>query len=46
MAVNASDAWHSLKRGRLIEAAKRALDGRNLTSLKAVWENRKWIGGV
>ena len=46
VAVNASDAWHSLKRGRLIEAAKRALDGRNLTSLKAVWENRKWIGGV
>lgn len=46
VAVNASDAWHNLKRGRLLAAAKQVCDRRNLTSLKAVWENRKWIGGV
>jgi hypothetical protein len=27
-------------------AAKNIFDARNLTSLKAVWEARKWIGGV
>lgn len=46
VAINASDAWHDLKRGKLISVAKRVFDGRNLTSLKAVWEDRKWIGGV
>lgn len=46
VAVSASDAWHNLKRGRLVAAAKNVLDSRNLTSLKAVWEDRKWIGGV
>lgn len=46
VAVNASDAWHNLKRGKIIAAAKNVLDRRNITSLKAVWENRKWIGGV
>jgi MoaA/NifB/PqqE/SkfB family radical SAM enzyme len=46
IAVNASDAWHNVKRGKLIAAAKNVLDRRNLTSLRAVWEERKWIGGV
>ena len=46
VAVNASDAWHAMKRGRLLKAAKHVLDSRNLTSIKAVWEDRKWIGGV
>jgi MoaA/NifB/PqqE/SkfB family radical SAM enzyme len=46
IAVNASDAVHNLKKGRLISAAKNILDSRNLTSLKAVWEDRQWIGGV
>jgi MoaA/NifB/PqqE/SkfB family radical SAM enzyme len=46
VAVNASDAWHALRRGRLLTAAKHAFDPRNLTSLKAVWEDRRWIGGV
>jgi MoaA/NifB/PqqE/SkfB family radical SAM enzyme len=46
VAVNASDAWHDFKRGRLASAARRVLDPRNVTSLKAVWEGRKWIGGV
>jgi len=45
-AVSASDAWHNLKKGKLLSAAKNVLDSRNLTSLKAVWEDRKWIGGV
>ncbi len=46
VAVSASDAWHHLKRGRALAAAKSLLDRRNLTSLKAVWEDRKWIGKV
>ncbi len=46
VAINACDAWANLKRGRLLAAAKHVFDRRNLTSLKAVWEDRKWIGGV
>lgn len=46
VAINASDAWHDLKRGKLVSAAKHVFDRRNLTSLKAVWEDRKWIGKV
>ena len=46
VAINASDAFNNLKKGRLISAAKNVFDSRNLTSLKAVWEDRKWIGGV
>ncbi len=46
VAINASDAWQNLKRGRFIKAAKHVCDSRNLTSLKAVWEDRKWIGRV
>jgi MoaA/NifB/PqqE/SkfB family radical SAM enzyme len=46
VAVNASDAWHALKRGNVVKAAKHIFDSRNLTSIKAVWEDRKWIGGV
>ena len=46
VAINASDAWNNLKRGKVLAAARNALDSRNLTSLKAVWEDRKWIGGV
>jgi MoaA/NifB/PqqE/SkfB family radical SAM enzyme len=46
VAVNASDAWHNLKKGKLLSAAKKFMDPRNLTSLKAVWEDRKWIGKV
>src|ERR1035437_8859643 len=45
VAINASDAWHNLRRGKLIAAAKNVFDSRNLTSLKAVWEERKWITG-
>lgn len=46
VAVNASDAWRDLKKGRLLSAAGRVFDRRNVTSLKAVWEDRQWIGGV
>ena len=46
IAINASDAWSHLRRGRLLAAAKRICDPRNLTSLKAVWENRHWTSGL
>ena len=46
VAVNASDAWQSLRRGKVVKAAKHLLDPRNVTSLRAVWEERQWISGV
>ena len=46
VAINASDAWHALKKGDVGTAAMKLLDSKNVTSLKAVWEDRKWIGKV
>jgi MoaA/NifB/PqqE/SkfB family radical SAM enzyme len=46
VAISASDAFNNLKKGDLVAAAKNIFDSRNLTSIKAVWEDRKWIGGV
>ena len=46
VAISASDAWQNIKKGRLGAAARNVFDSRNLTSLKAVWEDRKWIGKV
>jgi MoaA/NifB/PqqE/SkfB family radical SAM enzyme len=46
VAISASDAFNNLKKGKLLSAAKNIFDSRNLTSLKAVWDDRKWIGGV
>jgi hypothetical protein len=46
VAINASDAWNKLKKGNLAGAAKHIFDRRNITSIKAVWEDRQWIGGV
>ncbi|MDB6022306.1 MAG: Radical domain protein, partial [Pedosphaera sp.] len=46
VAISASDAYQNLKRGKVIAAAKNVFDRRNLTSLKAVWDDRKWIGEV
>jgi len=46
IAVNASDAFHDLKRGKIWSATQRILDQRNWVSLNAVWEDRKWIGRV
>ncbi len=46
VAISASDAWQSLKKGNVMKAAKHIFDSRNLTSIKAVWEDRQWIGKV
>jgi len=46
VAINASDAYNNVKKGRLLAAARNVFDRRNLTSLKAVWDDRKWIGKV
>jgi len=46
IAINGSDAWNALKAGKLAKAARHIFDSRNLTSLKAVWEDRRWIRGV
>ena len=46
VAISASDAFNNLKRGKIAAAAKNIFDRRNATSLKAVWEDRKWIGKV
>jgi hypothetical protein len=46
MALTSSDACHNVKRGKLIAATKNIFDRRNVTSFKAVWEGRNWIGGV
>ncbi len=42
-AVAVSDSLRSLRAGRLGEAARRLFDGRNLESLRCVFEERKWI---
>lgn len=46
VAVSASDAWHDLRQGKIADAAKHVFDRRNWKSIKAVWEDRKYIGGV
>ncbi|MCF7669237.1 MAG: radical SAM protein [Verrucomicrobia bacterium] len=43
IAVNLSDTVHHLQKLRLRRALKSVFDTRNLTSLKAVWEQRDWI---
>lgn len=45
-AVSAHETWRHLKQGRLLAAARTVLDSRNLTSLLAVWENRRWVTRV
>lgn len=46
VAISASDAFQNLRQGKLGAAARNIFDRRNLTSLKAVWEDRNWIGKV
>jgi MoaA/NifB/PqqE/SkfB family radical SAM enzyme len=46
VAINASDAWNHLRKRQWGAAARNIFDRRNLTSLKAVWEDRQWIRGV
>jgi MoaA/NifB/PqqE/SkfB family radical SAM enzyme len=45
-AISASDAYAQLKNGKWFAAARTVLDRKNLTSLRAVWEDRQWIGKV
>ncbi len=46
VAISASDAYNNLKRGKFGAAARNIFDRRNLTSLKAVWDDRQWIRKV
>jgi MoaA/NifB/PqqE/SkfB family radical SAM enzyme len=46
IAINASDAFHDLCHGKLRPLARRLFDRRNLISLKAVWDDRRWIRRV
>ena len=41
-----SDAWNYLRKRQWGAAARNIFDRRNLSSLKAVWEDRRWIRGV
>ena len=43
VAISASDAFQHLRKGRVRAAARSIFDRRNLTSLKAVWDDRRWI---
>ena len=43
IAISTSDAWQAVRRGHLIKAAKHVFDSRNLTSLRAVAEDFKWV---
>jgi MoaA/NifB/PqqE/SkfB family radical SAM enzyme len=45
-AVSLGDGWNNLKRGRFRAAAKNVFDRRNLQSLRAAWDERKWIGTI
>jgi hypothetical protein len=46
VAISAMDAWHNLKKGKVVAAARNVLDRRNLTSLRAVWKDRQWVEKV
>jgi MoaA/NifB/PqqE/SkfB family radical SAM enzyme len=46
VAINASDALRNFKKFKWATAAKCVFDRRNLTALKAIWEDREWIGKV
>lgn len=46
VATSVSDAYHHLRQGKVLAAARDIFDGRNIASLKAVWEERKWIRRV
>jgi hypothetical protein len=46
IAISASDACANIKRGNWLAAARQIFDRRNLTSLRAIWEDRQWIRKV
>jgi MoaA/NifB/PqqE/SkfB family radical SAM enzyme len=45
-AISLHDAWQNLRQGHPLTALGHLLDRRNLTSIKAVWDERQWIGGT
>lgn len=46
IAVSLSDAWHELRRGHPLRAARHFLDSRNLSSLRAIGEDWRFIREV
>lgn len=46
VAISVSDAYNNLRKGKVLSAGKSIFDRRNITSLKAVWEDRQWIKQV
>jgi hypothetical protein len=46
VAISVSDAYQAARKGRLLKAASHLLDRRNFTSVRAIWEDRKWIQKV
>ncbi len=44
VAISTHDAYQHLKQGKPLQAAKDILDSRNLISIRAIWEDRQWIG--
>jgi hypothetical protein len=46
VAISLSSAYNNLKRGKLMAASKNLFDRRNLSSLQAVWEGRRWMRRV
>jgi MoaA/NifB/PqqE/SkfB family radical SAM enzyme len=46
IAIRASDACANIKGGKWLTAARQIFDRRNLTSLRAIWEDRQWIRKV
>ena len=46
VAVSAMDTWKALKKGQFLKAARHVFDRRNLTSIKAVAEDFKWVTKV
>ena len=45
-AISLSDAYQNLRTGKVVAAGKSIFDRRNITSLKAVWDDRQWIKQV
>ncbi len=43
IAISTSDAWQAARRGHFRQAAKHVFDSRNLTSLRSVAEDFKWV---
>jgi hypothetical protein len=46
VAISACDAYKNLKRKPIAASQDNIFDRRNFTSVKAIWEDRKRIGGL